>query len=436
MRELLPPELLIDVFHFLYIDDTVYRKSKGDSSHKLLNLMLVCKAFHHIVQTTSAFWTELWLARTTRKTEEQEASWIEWIEKQITKSGELPLRVFFVLSPLSLGKIYPILIPTSPRWVHLTIAPLSISTGSTYSSDVQPLFDAPIPQLLSLSVRGLGRWMDWTFGTGSIFRHVPKLVKLEWYDRLVVLRPDDEASGNDEEYVQSQSLQGAHYEFVQHALEVLSIQGLGPPITLGSMVMPQLRFLSLGGFYRVWFFLERWQLPALDELHISSNPYYDQAGESGAPTFPALKKIEWFDTQRHPAPLHALKSSTLLAKVLAASPKLECFCLSSYNSSISKYRIARRMGAKPVGRITLFCATDGVTGAPKYCSDLRELRLQEESFEELKDLVALRPQLEIVELASLRRGPTSPSLEEDVAQLEKMRERVEVILHEWAQTSL
>ncbi|KAG8892269.1 hypothetical protein FRC00_012372, partial [Tulasnella sp. 408] len=66
----------------------------------------------------------------------------------------------------------------------------------------------------------------------------------------------------------------------------------------------------------------RWQLPVLAELHISSDPYDDRAVESGSPTFPALKKIKWFDNQRKPAPPRALKGSTLLVKVLAASPKL------------------------------------------------------------------------------------------------------------------
>ncbi|KAG8944202.1 hypothetical protein FRC00_010717, partial [Tulasnella sp. 408] len=223
---------------------------------------------------------------------------------------------------------------------------------------------------------------------------------------------------------------GVNYDFAQRTLEVLSLQGLAPPITFEPMLMPRLRFLSLGNFCRVWFFLESWQLPVLQELHISDNPY-DEAEASGSPTFPALKKIEWFDTQCKPALLQALSSSTLLAKVLAASPKLECFSLSSYNSSISKYQIVRTLGMKPVRRITPFRATDGVTGAPKYCPDLRELRLQEESLEELKGLIDLRPQLEIVELASIRRDPISPSLEEDVARLERMKERVKVILHEW-----
>ncbi|KAG9050353.1 hypothetical protein FS837_005974 [Tulasnella sp. UAMH 9824] len=423
-RELLPPELLIGIFHFLYIDDTAHHKSKGDSSHKLLSLMLVCKSFNDIVQTTSAFWTEL------QETEEQEAGWIEWIEKQITKSRELPLRVFFIRSPWSLEKIYPILFPTSRRWVHLTIAPLSPCTEPPYYNDLQPFFDAPIPQLISLSVRGLGSRLDRIFEVGTVFRHAPKLVKLEWHDRFVVFRQDDEESGAGEEYVKVLTLQGVTYDFAQNTLEALSIQGAIPPITLEPTVMPRLRFLSLGHFCQPWSFLERWQLPVLEELHISGNPY-DHAGASGSATFPALKKIEWFDARRSLAPLHALKSSTLLAKVLAASPNLQCFCLSAHYPPISKYHIVRTMDARPARSITPFLATDDVTGASKYCPDLRELRLQEESFEELEQLVGIRPQMEIVEIASLRRNPTSPSLEDDLARLERLKERVDVTLHEW-----
>ncbi|KIO25782.1 hypothetical protein M407DRAFT_24937 [Tulasnella calospora MUT 4182] len=360
------PELLIGVLQILYMDDTIPRKSKGDSSHKLLNLMAVCKSFNQV--------------RTIRNTEGQEAGWIEWIGKHITKSGELPFRVFFVLSSLSPRKIYPILLPTSPRWAHLTITPLAIFNEPCNDPNVlQRLFDAPIPQFLSLSVRGLGEWVDAIFDIGTVFRHAPKLVELEWHDRFMVFRPDDGETGHAKEYVRFKSMQSGTYDLAQYTLEVLSIQGMTPPITLESM------------------------LPVLEELHTSGNPYHQERGLV-SPTFPAPKKIEWFDAESDPTPADNQSNNFLLG------------------------------GARgqPTDRISPFLTIDDATGAPKYCPNLQELRLQEAGFGELERLAELRPRLEKVELVALRHNSISPSpLEEDRARLERVKERVEVIFQEW-----
>ncbi|KIO25787.1 hypothetical protein M407DRAFT_24939 [Tulasnella calospora MUT 4182] len=409
------------------------RKSKGDSSHKLLKLMLVCKYFNQIIQITPAFWTELWLVRTIRNTEEQEAGWIEWIGEHIKKSKELPLRVFFILSTSSLTKIYPILLPTSPRWVHLSITSvLLIFRPAKGPSTLQPLFDAPIPQLRSLSVEGLGKWVDAVSGIGTVFRHAPRLTRLEWHDRLVVFRPESGATGSSEEHVQWQSTQGVTYDFAQKTLEVLSIKGAIIPIPFECMVMHRLRLLTLGGFCRPWPFLERWQFPVLEELHISADPY-DEVKGLATPTFPTLKKIQWLDTESKPAPADPLNDRFLLLKVLAASSELQAFCISCRIPNIQAYLNLRRIHRQPADRILPFLATDDVTGAPKYCPNLQELCLQEASFGELKHLADIRPQLEKVEVVALRgdSDSASPSREEDLARLEILKERVEVRFHDW-----
>ncbi|KAG9050351.1 hypothetical protein FS837_005972 [Tulasnella sp. UAMH 9824] len=428
----IPPELFIDIFHFLYMDEVITRKSKlGDSSHKLLTLMLVCKYFYQIIQSTPAFWTRLWLVRTTRNTQREEAGWIEWIRKHITKSGELPLRVFFILSAPPLTKILPILLPTSPRWVHLTVTPLSVITrlSGDYGT-FQQLFDAPIPRLLSLSVGGLGTCMDAVSGIGTVFRHAPKLVELEWRDRFVVFRPDTGASGAVHEYVQYQSLEGATYDFAQNTMEVLHIEGVMIHIPFQCMVMRRLRFLSLGSSCRASFFLERWELPLLEELHISASPY-DEVEGLATPSYPALKRIKWLDLQSEPAPADTLSNKFLIIRVLVASSGLQAFYISTRNPNIHAYLNVRSRVEQSVDRISPFLATDDATGAPKYCPNLRELCVQEAGIEELERLADIRSQLEKVEVVALRRDSTSPSLEVNLSRLDRAKERVGVIFQEW-----
>ncbi|KAG8920538.1 hypothetical protein FRC01_000714 [Tulasnella sp. 417] len=428
----LPLELLITIFHFIYTDDTIPRKSKRDSSHKLLNSMLVCQYFNQIIQTAPALWTDLWLVRTPRSTEQQEAGWIEWIRNHIAKSGELPLRIFFILSTPSLAKVYPILLPTSPRWVHLTITPVSLSSPCANDPrTLQPLFDAPIPRLLSLSVEGLGQWVDGRSGIGTVFRRAPRLVQLEWRDRPVVFRPSNEDTGNLQEYIQWASLKGATYDFAQDTLEVLRLRGALVRIKFECMTMSRLRFLSLSSFSRASSFLEEWQLPALEELHLSGNPCEDVTGTAPF-TLPALKRLEWHDDDSKSFPADSWNDSFLLPRVLAASPKLRYFLIFDQSPSNFAYVTVRRSQVQPTDRVSLFLATDKATGAPKYCPELQKLRLQEASLDELERLTEIRPLLENVEVVALRRDGIPPSpLQKDLARLEKVKERTEVAFHEW-----
>ncbi|KAG8945269.1 hypothetical protein FRC00_010201, partial [Tulasnella sp. 408] len=57
----------------------------------------------------------------------------------------------------------------------------------------------------------------------------------------------------------------------------------------------------------------------------------------------------------------------------------------------------RRTQEWPKNRISPFLATDDATGAPKYCPNLQELRLQEAGVDELEQLAEIRPQLEKIE---------------------------------------
>ncbi|KIO18427.1 hypothetical protein M407DRAFT_31901 [Tulasnella calospora MUT 4182] len=197
------------------------------------------------------------------------------------------------------------------------------------------------------------------------------------------------------------------------------------------MVMHRLRLLSLGGSCQTWSFLERWQLPVLEELHISGNPY-DQERGPFSPTFPALKKVEWFDAESDPTPADNQSNNFLLGRVLATSPELQSLFIFTENPSIFSYLTIRKTHGQPTNRISPFLATDDATGAPKYCLNLQELRLQEAGFGELERLAELRPRLEKVELVALRHNSISPSpLEEDRARLERVKERVEVIFQEW-----
>ncbi|KIO18430.1 hypothetical protein M407DRAFT_31910 [Tulasnella calospora MUT 4182] len=172
----------------------------------------------------------------------------------------------------------------------------------------------------------------------------------------------------------------------------------------------------VGWFCRPRPLLERWQLPGLEELHISPDPY-DEVKGLATPTFPTLKKIQWLDTESKPAPADHLNNSFLLLKVLAASSELSAFCISSRIPNIQAYLNLRRLHGHWADRISPFLATNDVTGAPKYCPNLQELCLREASFSKLKRLAAIRPQLEKVEVVALRGDSesVSPSREEDLA---------------------
>ncbi|KAG8920537.1 hypothetical protein FRC01_000713 [Tulasnella sp. 417] len=335
-------------------------------------------------------------------------------------------------------KIYPTLLPTSPRWVHLTITPLlGANEPSSDPKILQRLFDAPIPQLRSLSVRGLGKWVDSIFDIGTVFRRAPRLVELEWHDRFVVFRPDDEETGNAEEYVRFKSLQGGIYDLAQNTLEVLSIQGTAPPITVESMVMRRLRFLLFGISCKPWSFLERWELPVLQELHLSGDPFdeVEAVGTFVPPTFPSLQRIEWSETRSDPTRADTETNDVFLGRVLAASPELRSIIFTR-DSTLLPYLVVRRTHGPATHHILPFLEPDDATGAPRYCPNLQELRLQEAGFDELERLAEFRPRLEKVGLIVLRRDYiTSPPLKEGWTYQERVKGRVEVIFHEGVSTS-
>lgn len=414
----LPSELLGKVFHSLYIDPEIPRTNELDSSHRLLQVMLVCQQFNRIVQSSPNLWTDLWLVRPRRDdTEDRELEWAEWIKKQIANSGQLPLQISIVVSHIPMALIYPFFLPTSSRWERLVITrmrriiyPQAHHNPSTF----RPLFRTPIPRLLALSVGALGvAQTTW----GSVFCHAPSLVELECHEQAILFRPNDEEEGAQYEKIMRENEKGVHYDFAQNTLEVLSISGVIIPISIEPRVMRRLRLLSLASPHsRPWEFLGRWDLPVLEELRISGDPYAKV--HDGVPPFvlPNLRSIHWTDLKYYSP--HGQSADLLLLRILSAAPKLRSFAAPGPSTRQTLYLQPAQMSP--------FLETCSATGAPKYSPDLRELRLPEASMQEVEQLVDIRPHLAKVKLGVLRKGCSPVGMGGDWPQLEMVKGRVEL----------
>ncbi|KAG8979709.1 hypothetical protein FRB90_007998 [Tulasnella sp. 427] len=412
----LPPELLIEIFDVLHREDPIerFKGPKGYSKHKLMDLMLVCKQFNEIIQSTSSLWTELCLVRKGSRTEEELEGWRRWVSRHIEKSAQLPLRVVFLFGLQPFAKVFPIVLPTSPRWEHLTIAPNPFYDKPTVHRYalyfLGPILGVQIPRLRSLSVNGVRAIHD---ELDLVFQHPRRLVELRW-DRCgpVIFRPAGEE-------------QGAGFYFSQRNLKVLTIDkgGYIGSIPAERMIMHRLRLLYLDSVDTPWRFLEQWNLPVLEELRIGAKPHTEVVSSLAVVEFPALTTITIVAEVESIPPT----SSYLLDLLLKASRKLRRFTITSLAPPAPDYGLdttANRSITK--SNMQPFLELEDGAGSPKYCPDLEELSLPVGTFQELVRLVDIRSQLQKVKVVTLEHDTGSPLSKEDLAVLQEVNQGVDI----------
>ncbi|KAG8976364.1 hypothetical protein FRB90_009210 [Tulasnella sp. 427] len=427
----LPPELLIGIFDFLHREDPIerFKIPKGYSKHKLMDLMLVCRQFNEIIQSTSSLWTELCLVRKGSRTEEELEGWARWVSKHIEKSAQLPLRVVFLFGLQPFAKVFPIVLPTSPRWEHLTIAPSPFYDKPTVHRYalyfLGPLLGVQVPRLLSLSVDGARAVID---ELDLAFQHPPRLVELRW-DRCgpVIFRPAGEE-------------QDAGFYFGQRSLEVLTIGqgGYIGSIPAERMIMHRLRLLYLDSVDTPWRFLQQWNLPVLEELRIRAKPYTEVPSSLAVIEFPILTTITIVDNPSLPeVESTPLTDNHLLDMLLKASRKLRRFTITSPAPTASDCGLdatANRSITK--SNMQPFLELEDGAISPKYCPDLEELSLLVGTFKELVRLVGIRSQLQKVKVKTLEHDTGALLFKEDLAALQAVKQGVDIQVQQHIQKDL
>ncbi|KAG9036893.1 hypothetical protein FS837_001575 [Tulasnella sp. UAMH 9824] len=162
----LPFEILSYIFLLLYTDPSVPRAQDDfENTHKLLSVMTVCKRWKHVVASSPTLWTDIWLGHSPPHQRTTINRWMEYVEVQVNRSGNLPLNLNIMVECVALDDALRILSPhlSRCRWLGLRgpsdkdadqdkCSKLSKLSVDTTSSAIHKLLSSPFPTLKFLSI--------------------------------------------------------------------------------------------------------------------------------------------------------------------------------------------------------------------------------------------------------------------------------------------
>ncbi|KAG8912616.1 hypothetical protein FRC01_004994 [Tulasnella sp. 417] len=375
----LPIELLCPIFLYLYKDPAKHATNGLRNTHKLTFIMLVCKHWKDIVECTPTLWTDIWLGRGPVLTDARDG-WITRLEALFERSGTIPLNLTITLGFVDLEDARKVLLHHLPRCQTLVLQPSEVHTDWALStkrlhqrvSTVHDILSSPFPILQKILIDPIYLKVETNYG-GPLQLDAPNLRFLSSYSPHII------------PFVKAYGSPPAH-----DCLESFSIVGgwgnVMEMLPLTRVALPGLRSLSLTQTEDLWNILQVLETPNLECLVVDCGlADWPEEVNTPTPVLNKLRKLSWYtdpDATDEGANIHHL---------LQHCPNIESF---SYLSNED-------------ADVLLLALPDPLTetrdGSPRLCPKLRRLHLAYASFEQVRELVLIRPALEYVSLQ--RRKP-------------------------------
>ncbi|KAG8902124.1 hypothetical protein FRC00_001565 [Tulasnella sp. 408] len=359
--------------------------------------MTVCKRWKHVAEGSPALWTDIWLGHSPPRQRTTINQWLEYVEVQVNRSGNLPLNLNIIVGCVVLDDALRILSPhlSRCRWLGLRGPSgkdadqnkyLKLSVGTT-SSAIHRLLSSPFPALKSLSIDRLYdnpiEEMERTNTARFVFVDAPNLVSITSrcpYLKAIVKCSHPPPLG-------------------RSSLQDLSLRGswIDDPFIIppDKLELPSLKTLRLESTDYLWQLLSALCIPQLEKLTILCGlAYWPSADELPINVSPMahLRSLEW---------------RTYSA---AGNEEPSLYCLLRHSSNLISFAYVCNVDSEDPNAWTgnpdgcaniamiLNILSKHETETAKLCPNLRSLHLVSMSLDSVVTLIKLRPTLERISL--------------------------------------
>ncbi|KAG8954841.1 hypothetical protein FRC04_010323 [Tulasnella sp. 424] len=168
INDALPPELLLATFDFIYTEGTEppsYPRSNAEAvikhrRHAMLDVMLVCRAWHDLVAASPQYWTTVDVGiRESPQTPSKEngpqtsESQLSALELQLRRSGQLPIHINIEQQHVvDFGAVVDALQVHRHRWQTFNLLASKHTRRRIIRSQLIEIFKNPLPSLTSLQI--------------------------------------------------------------------------------------------------------------------------------------------------------------------------------------------------------------------------------------------------------------------------------------------
>lgn len=394
----LPFEILSYIFLLLYTDPSVPRaKDDFENTHKLVSAMTACKRWKHVVESSPALWTDIWLGHSPPHHTPTINQWLECVEIQVNRSGNLPLNLNIMVECVALDDVLHILNPHLPRcrWLGLrgpgtkdADRNSELSVDTTWSA-IHKLLYSPFPALKFLSIDHLEPNRVVEMGSADtdrfVFIDAPNLIS------ITSCCPSLKAI-----------VKCSHPPPLGHpSLQDLSLCGswIDDPFIIppDKLDIPNLKTLRLESTDYLWQLLSALCIPHLENLTIVCDlAYWPSAEELPINVSPMahLQRLEWrtYSAAGNEEPsLHCLlrHSSNLVSFAYISNVDYED--PSAWTEDPDAFTNIAMV-------LNILSEHETATATEKLCPNLRSLHLVSMSLDNVVTLIELRPTLERISL--------------------------------------
>ncbi|KAG8935820.1 hypothetical protein FRC00_010276, partial [Tulasnella sp. 408] len=394
----IPFEILIDIFFHLYKDPSIPRADHDlRNTHKLTPIMLVCKDWKDAVERAPSLWTDIWLGRCPQYiTDEDTGQWLDHIKTRFTRSGTLPLNLTIMTAFVNLEEVSQVLLRHISRCRTLSLRRLDDEInwkvhfqGNTLSL-IYHILSSPLPALQTITIQGfaLQQGWEWRWHPGPLQLDAPNLRELNAFSSNIIpfVKPNP-------------PLLSAHT-----CLERLSLSigwdYLPSRLPRDRLSLPNLKFLSVSYVDHFWELLQIIDAPNLEHLVVNCGvANWPEEVDTVIPVMNNFRELEWITDA------NAIQEQPTLHHLLRHCPNILLLSYICNEESAGFFRADLERGElnNPIlAWSDLLHETQG--GTLQFCPKLRCLRIACAAFEQIQELVSLRPMLEHVSLQYRKPG--------------------------------
>ncbi|KAG8895394.1 hypothetical protein FRC00_007535 [Tulasnella sp. 408] len=388
-----PLEVLIDIFLHLYKDPSIpFVEHDQYNAHKLTSIMLVCKNWKDAVERTPSLWTDIWLGRCPPYIEDEGTEqWQEYIKARFARSGTLPLNLTIVAVLFDLEEVSHAFLPHISRCRTLVLRGLPygiVDFPNDPPTLIYRILSSPFPVLHTITTQGYATPREWESRWQPLYLDAPNLRELNAFssDIIPFVKPHP-------------PLLSAHPSLERLSLSI-GWDDLPSRLPRDRLSLPNLKFLSVAYVDHFWELLQVIDAPNLEHLVVNCGlAHWPEEVDTVMPVMNKLRELEWYTDRR------AVHEQPTLRHLLQHCPNITSLSYICNKESAGFFRetLEERELDNPVfAWSVLLHETQG--GTLQFCPRLRCLRIACASFEQVQELVSLRPMLEHVSLQARKPG--------------------------------